>query len=221
MANILAVDSSSKNVSCALMIDTGIREISYTGSRSVSSTLLDQIDFLLQQSGIGKKELDCLALGAGPGSFTGMRVSFSLLKAVGDALALPVVCIDSLDTIAAPFLQEGATTAVFQRARKGYAYYAVYIDGIRSGKNLYLDPVGCAEKAITLPQGSIIAGDAVRGFFDLPDRNLVLCNTDGAPSARWLTRLALKEFEKKNFTPFERVLPEYMRPSDAEENADN
>ena len=221
MANILAADSSTKNVSCALVTETGIREISYTGTKSVSATILDQSDFLLHQAGINRDALDCLALGSGPGSFTGMRVSFSLFKAIADALDRPLVCVDSLDIIASPYLHNPASVAVFQRARKGFAYFALYSKGTRCGENLYLNPQECAQKAKSLPEGSIITGDACDGFFEVPDRGFFTCNCEGSPSAGWLCRLALKKYENKEITHFDQALPEYMRPSDAEEKADN
>jgi len=218
MADILAVDSSTKHVSCALMSEGGIRESSYIGERPVSATLLQQIDSLLALAGLKKNDLDSLALGSGPGSFTGMRVSFSLIKAIADALTLPLICVDSLDTIAAPYLSGGATVAVFQLARKGFAYYAEYRKGKRASETAFFTPAQCSEAATALPAGSILAGNGCSGFFQPPECCLIL-NPEGAPRASWTARLAMSRYKAGKFTPFDKALPEYMRPSDAEEKA--
>ena len=83
---ILAMDSSGLVASVALVSD-GIMVAEYTTNfkKTHSQTLLPMIDEIVKMTGIALKEIDAIAVAAGPGSFTGLRIGSSTAKEIGRA----------------------------------------------------------------------------------------------------------------------------------------
>lgn len=214
---ILALDTSTRNTSVALGDARTVWQLSTSGGEGASATILEQLDHLFALSGQSRAALTCLACGAGPGSFTGLRVSCSIIRSLAMALSLPVVMVSSLDALAHPFAGVEELYIV-QRARTGHAYFARYQRGVPQGETRFLTPAETTTALEAAASGPFIAGDAASGFAALPQGAVVLDAT-GAPAAGDLIRLALPLHERQEYTPFEKVLPAYMRPSDAEEKS--
>ena len=90
--NILVIDTSSKRLCVGLMNDKG-RIISYELDSGFRPTelLLPTIKKALMRAKVSFKELDYLAAGLGPGSFTGLRICLATIKGFAAALEIPVV----------------------------------------------------------------------------------------------------------------------------------
>lgn len=82
------------------------------------------VDALFRDSGVSAHDLGSIGVGLGPGPFTGLRVGVVTAAALGDALAVPVYGLCSLDTIADPAI--GEPHAVVTDARRRQVYWAVY-----------------------------------------------------------------------------------------------
>ena len=102
MAIILAVDTSAKPVSCALIKDGRILGNYYSHSGLThSQTLMPMIDHLLSISGLQSSDaLDAVAVNAGPGSFTGVRIGVSAVKGIAFARELPCISVSTLESMA-------------------------------------------------------------------------------------------------------------------------
>ena len=89
---ILAMDSSGLVASVALVSD-GIMVAEYTTNfkKTHSQTLLPMIDEIVKMTGISLKEIDAIAVAAGPGSFTGLRIGSSTAKGLGLALGKSIL----------------------------------------------------------------------------------------------------------------------------------
>jgi tRNA threonylcarbamoyladenosine biosynthesis protein TsaB len=96
---IIAIESASSDPSLALASGAGVAFAAdgWTGEGRQASELLPRLLVLLARSGHDLREATALAVGAGPGSFTGLRVSMSLAKGMALALRVPVVGIPSLE----------------------------------------------------------------------------------------------------------------------------
>ena len=95
---ILAMDTSSKVCSVAI-IDDGkvIKELHNESELEHSQTLMPMIDEILRQAGITLNDINLLACGVGPGSFTGIRVGIATVKAMADSKNIPIVGVNSLE----------------------------------------------------------------------------------------------------------------------------
>ena len=101
MTAILSVETSTSACSVALLKDSQIYTRYSEESRSHSKLLLTMIDEVLAESGLSAADLDCLATGVGPGSFTGLRIGFGVIQGLAFAHNTPVVALSSLHMLAA------------------------------------------------------------------------------------------------------------------------
>jgi tRNA threonylcarbamoyladenosine biosynthesis protein TsaB len=104
--NILAIDTSSIACSVALLSEGEIKAIDRKCPLQQAHSILPMIDELLTQSKIELKQLDALAFGCGPGSFTGVRIATSVIQGLGFALHLPIIPISSLAALAQAAYQD-------------------------------------------------------------------------------------------------------------------
>ena len=100
MTNILAIDTSSEACSIAIYANGKIKKFHEVSSIKHSERTLSIVDELLIDSKIEIGELDLIACGVGPGSFTGIRLSCSIAQGLAYSLELPVVAISSMLSMA-------------------------------------------------------------------------------------------------------------------------
>lgn len=101
MPVILAVDTSAKPVSCALIKDDRLLGNYYSNSGLThSQTLMPMIEHLLSVTGVTMDTLDAVAVNAGPGSFTGVRIGVSAVKGLAFTRNLPCISVSTLESMA-------------------------------------------------------------------------------------------------------------------------
>jgi len=130
-ACILALDTSCGVIS-ACVIANGHRfeaqEDESCGGKTRSTRIVPLLHTLLAQAGLSWRQLDALALGAGPGSFTGLRIAAATLAGINAGLHLPIVHISSL-AITARQAETATPVRVLEDARAGEAFCGFYQDG--------------------------------------------------------------------------------------------
>ncbi|CAM4362562.1 tRNA (adenosine(37)-N6)-threonylcarbamoyltransferase complex dimerization subunit type 1 TsaB [Saccharibacillus endophyticus] len=129
---ILALDTSSAAQAVAVLDGADVLvESNNLAERNHSVNLLPEIERVLHESGTNKRELNGIAVGVGPGSYTGVRIAVTTAKTLAWALKLPVAAVSSLEAQAA----SGFETAVLRGrtwiiplvdARRGQAYTALF-----------------------------------------------------------------------------------------------
>lgn len=101
MALILAVDTSAKPVSCALAQDDRVLASFYANTGLThSQTLMPMIENLLKVTEYTVADLDAVAVNAGPGSFTGVRIGVSAVKGLAFTNDLPCISVSTLESMA-------------------------------------------------------------------------------------------------------------------------
>jgi len=128
---ILAIDTASAQCSAALMLEGGVRDRSVLTARDHARLLLPMIDELLAEAGITLRQLDGIAFGRGPGSFTGLRVAASVTQGLALGADLPVRPVSDLRALAkqaqrrAGAVGPGPVLACMD-ARMGEVYWALF-----------------------------------------------------------------------------------------------
>jgi tRNA threonylcarbamoyl adenosine modification protein YeaZ len=189
---ILAFDTAT-DVATSALVDDG-EVLGERVSRAV--TLLADVDALLRQAGARPGELDALAVGTGPGSFTSTRIGLATARGLSLALDLPAAGVSTLDALAAGL--EGAYPVIDARRRE------VFVPGPRA--------VGPAE--LEIASGTPCVGDGARRYRDMLEaKGAVVPDNDSElhlPRARFHALLA------RSFGPADAIQPVYVRAPDAD-----
>lgn len=170
---LLAFDTATDVCSVALALGGEIVESSETVGHAHSERLLPMIDALLARRGLRLADCDAIAFGAGPGSFTGLRIACSVAQGLAWGAGKRVIPVGNLAALALRAFDERpaarrAIAAVDARMRE--AYWAVYER--RDGACLELAPpaLGAAAELGALFAGwspDVVAGDALSAFANL------------------------------------------------------
>jgi tRNA threonylcarbamoyladenosine biosynthesis protein TsaB len=113
---LLVLDTSTEWCSAALWLDGQIQARRVLAGQRHSSLLLPMVDELLRESDLGLRQLDGIGYGAGPGSFTGLRIACAVTQGLAFGADLPVVGISTLESIAE---QAGAAQVLRQDHPQG------------------------------------------------------------------------------------------------------
>ncbi|BCG65365.1 MAG: tRNA threonylcarbamoyladenosine biosynthesis protein TsaB [Methyloprofundus sp.] len=125
---VLAVDTATEVCSAALYIDGDIQERFEIAPREHTKLLLPMVDSLMAEAELRPQQLDAIAFGCGPGSFTGVRIATGVMQGIAYGADLPVVPVSTLAAIAQACLQKTTHDTIFTAvdARMQEIYWAVY-----------------------------------------------------------------------------------------------
>lgn len=124
---ILALDSSGLVASVAIVEDdTLIAEYNTQYKKTHSQTLLPMLDEIKQMIDLDMSAIDAIALAAGPGSFTGLRIGSATAKGLGLALGIPLIEIPTLEGLAYNLYGTSQCVCPIMDARRGQVYTGIY-----------------------------------------------------------------------------------------------
>lgn len=213
---LLAFETATEACSVALWANGEVRERHELAPRRHAQLALPWADELLAEAGVARSQLDAIAVGRGPGAFTGVRLAIAIAQGIAFALDRPVLPISTLAVLA-----QGATAPVSTQvlalidARMGEVYagrFTVGDDGLVRAltAEALLAPAQVTIDAATLAVGSgCAAGDAA-----LADRLLdagVRTQPAALPHAGDCARLAASAFAAGEAIAPERLEPAYLR----------
>ena len=186
-------------------------------ARSAQS-LAPSIDRLLKMSGVAPQELGCVSVTVGPGSFTGLRVGVTTAKTLAYATGASVVAVHTLAALAEPYLGDSFTGSVWAvlDAQRGEAFTAEVHDAYAS--DIETLRVEQASFAGTLEDGAMLVGPIAERLTGAGALNLKVHTTE--PTAEAVARIGAVHWTAGRTCDLFQLVPDYCRPSAAEENAD-
>lgn len=211
-ARLLAFDTSTETLSIALQ--DGERRWQHTGAggAQASATLIPAIRGLMAQAGLQFSDLDAIAFGRGPGSFTGLRTACAVAQGLGLGAghATPVLPVDTLLAVAeeARYLHGVRQVMAMLDARMDEIYLAYYNFDNKDG---WMDVAPELKKpeAITLAPGWAFAGNAFRAYGErLPAGGP---RHEALPTATAMLRLAPALLAAGQAVRADAALPRYVR----------
>lgn len=222
MPTLLAIDASTETCSVALLHQHQRWESICPQPRVHAAELLPRVDALLQQAGVSLHQLQAIAYGAGPGSFTGIRIALGFAQGLALGLSIPLIPIQSLEAMALHYSQTHShplpliTCLLDARMDECYLGCFSYEQGLLQP----LQPAMlCAREAVLshLPQSpnATMAGLG-DGWGQLPPEHQALlgfCNLQAVPLASAGLALAAKAFTAGQWEAPETAEPLYLRHS--------
>lgn len=222
MSRILAIDTSTDACSVAYLSDLGLLEHFELAAQTHTRRLLPMIDALLNEAGVSLKELDAIAFGRGPGSFTGLRIGFGTLQGLAFAADLPVLPVSTLMAMAEDYYQ---TPGIDRQlpvlpaldARMNEVYWCLYQglspeglpeplveEAVMAPEHLVLMPEVVAQRAVLTGIG---AGWHYEALKDSASQVKLACY----PRAGSIARIGAVLMAKGQAQAIEAVQPVYLR----------
>jgi tRNA threonylcarbamoyladenosine biosynthesis protein TsaB len=202
---VLALETSTHRLSVALWDDGRLTERAAELPNGSSEWLLPAVRDLLDEAGFTLPALDGIAFGAGPGSFTGLRLAAGCAQGLAFGLGLPVVGINSLEALALASGEHKAFACL--DARMHEVYVAAYDHGVE-----VLAPMVCPPEQVPLPEGDgwVGCGD---GFASCPARLPAFprMRSELRPTAAAVAQLAAPRFARGEGVDAARAAPLYIR----------
>ena len=121
---ILSIDACTEIISISLIIEKVITEKNFPSGKDYSGNILPEIKILLSESNLKITDIDAIAFGAGPGSFTGIRVACGIAYGIAYANNLPIIGVNTLEALALLSKHENSISCI--DARMGQVYLGIY-----------------------------------------------------------------------------------------------
>ncbi len=237
MSKVLALDSSGLVASVAVVEGDAfgsnlLAEYTVNYKKTHSQTLLPMLDEIVRMTELDLQTIDAIAIAAGPGSFTGLRIGSATAKGLGLALDRPLVAVPTLDALAYNLYGTDRLICPLMDARRNQVYTGVYTfqNGLltRVLEPAALDIREIAEKLCEMKRDVIFLGDGVPVYQRtleevlLTDLSLHGNRYDFAPAhlnkqrAGAVAALALQYLKEGKTQTAAEHCPEYLRLSQAE-----
>jgi tRNA threonylcarbamoyladenosine biosynthesis protein TsaB len=223
---ILGIETSTEQVGCAIGGAEGVLA-GFTAARGRrhAETITPAVEFVCQQAQISLQQISTVAVGIGPGLFTGLRVGISTGKAIALALRVPMVGLPSLDLLAYSVRHSPKVIVPVIDAKRGEVFTASYrhVPGgvqresdytVRTPDDLASDLEARADEYLLVGDG------ALRYAEQFASNDRIELGTVGSayPSAAALVELAQPRAVREEFVQPADIEPMYLRKADAKIN---
>lgn len=216
MSLILNIDSSLQESSVSIARDGSmLHHLTNSSQKDHAAFLHKAIDEVLKNMGFTAENLDAIAVTAGPGSYTGLRVGFAAAKGLSYALAKPLISISTTEAMA---------KAVWTANGKQSGYYCPMIDARRN--EVYTAIYDADMQEITAPHAMIVTSES---YSSLPATENIFIFGSGAEKFKnicvrpnvllkeyreifsTLASISFKKFKDKKFADLMNAVPVYAK----------
>ena len=211
---ILGISTSSNIASVALSKDAEcIKELNINNNKTHSETLLPLINELLSETNIKLQDINLIACDNGPGSFTGIRIGISTVKAIAESLNIPVVAVSSLEGLVYNINSSECICSLID-ARNNQVYCGLFDSNHTLIGNYMADDINAVLKVINQTKNVTFVGDGAVAHKDL--LNISDFKSDNLLHAKNINLCAFDKFSKGEILNADSILPMYLRKSQAE-----
>lgn len=214
---ILALDTATEACSVALQYQNQITHTDELSPRTHTQRILPMVDELLKQANLTIKDVNYLAFGRGPGSFTGVRVGVGIAQGLALGAELPVIAVSNLMAMAEQAYQQLGVTEVVALidARMNEVYFAQFSRKESGWVEVVSEQVCPPEKAIEQIQQDLrpmVVGTGWAAYSQFEQANLCVTISEiTLPSARYMLSLAEIEIAQGKIQSVMDIEPVYLR----------
>jgi tRNA threonylcarbamoyladenosine biosynthesis protein TsaB len=225
---LLAVETATEACSAALSINGVITERFELAPRHHTRLILPMIDELMNEAGLSVKELDALAFGCGPGSFTGIRIATGIIHGIALGADLPVVCVSTLAAMAQDLFDRSDNNLAFTAidARMEEIFWGVYqrdaqgfAELIGAESVIPAESVTCSvlDSGVGIGSAWGVYADTLTTYLK---GQVSHYEAHVLPRAALIARLGVHGFKQGLAVPVEQAMPVYLRDKVAKTEAE-
>lgn len=222
---LLAIETATAACSAALYIDGEIQERHAFAPRQHAALVLPMIESLLVEADLKPGQLDAIAFGRGPGSFTGVRIAASVVQGIALGAGLPVIAVSTLAALAAGAIRETETQGVLVAldARMEEVYWGRYVAVTNRVPALQGEEAVYKPECVHMPADGIWIGagsgwDSYGSMLvERAGERVVRLLPDLEPRALDIANLGVDKFGRNEVIAPEAAVPVYLRDNVARE----
>ena len=214
MTKCIAIDTSTRRFCLGVKNSSNYFDRSVNKSTDHAKDIFKRIDDVLKLANTSIEELDFLAVGIGPGRFSGLRVSISAIKSISYVLNKPIIAISSLEIIAREMMEKNDKEKVIliEDAGRGNLYIGSY--ALKNDEFIKLsdDRVANTNEIKISQTDALIAGSGIIRYPDLKINSKSLLNQTGEEylNSRTMIDHAVEQFNKGNTIDCMNLKPNYL-----------
>jgi len=221
---VLGIETSTPQTSVALGTEKGVMASTQLASEARQDRVAPILEHLLEWTGVELSHVGGVAVGVGPGLFTGLRVGVATGKTLAQVLSVPIVGITSLDVLAFGVRYTRRLIGAVIDARRGEVFHALYRGvpggvmrlgeyGVAPPGHLAAELEAAREEVLLVGNGAIL----YRKELEAVGAGVEFASPPQAyPQASAMVELAVPRFIREETDRSFEVLPLYLRKSDAE-----
>ena len=213
MAYILNLETATKNCSVAVAKNGQVlafRDMAELGY-SHAEKLHVFIEEVLKEVGLQFKDLDAIAVGQGPGSYTGLRIGVSAAKGLAFALGIPLIAVDTLAVLAAQAKVSDGSIVPLIDARRMEVYSAVFDSDLNNKREVQAEII--TESSFGNLEGNVyFVGDCLdKCKTVLTKSNFVFLDAITYPSAKQMAAFSNDQYQKNDTVDVAFFEPFYLK----------
>jgi tRNA threonylcarbamoyladenosine biosynthesis protein TsaB len=223
---VVGIETSTPQASVTIGSEQGmVASCSLSRGVTTGEFLMPALKFLLETSGLDFDNFSAVAVGRGPGLFTGMRVGMATAKTLAQVLGTPMVGVPSLDVLAFDARYSDKLICPVLDARRKEVFFSFYrpVPGgitrvadysLGSPRTLAAEIEGFGQHTLVLGTGALLHSDELSAIPTVEVGSM----SNAFPRATSLVELALLRLYREDYDRLVDLEPMYMRRSDAEIN---
>jgi tRNA threonylcarbamoyladenosine biosynthesis protein TsaB len=221
---VVGIETSTPQTSVAIGTEREILASVSLAGRARQEAVTPALQWLLQQTGLDIGHVGGIAVGIGPGLFTGLRVGVETAKTLAQVLNVPIIGLTSVDAMAYAVRHTHKRIAAVVDARRGEVFYSTYLavpgGVVRQADLVVATPDRLVAELEATPGEVLAVGNGAmlyrHGLEELGTRVEVGTQLTAHPSASALVELAAPRFLREEHDRVFEIVPLYLRRSDAE-----
>jgi tRNA threonylcarbamoyladenosine biosynthesis protein TsaB len=214
---ILGVDTSWKQGSIALVRDEKTLAVQPIAGGTFSAQLIPQLARMLSSHRLSKLDIAGFAAASGPGSFTGLRIGLTAVKALAEILHRPIAAVSVLEALALEAGREG-TIAVLLDAARSQVFLGSY--AVTNGRAVKREEVLLTQQALVAnmqqhgEDALVVTPDA--SIFELLRKHSIPAKQTERPNSESIARIGMRKIARGEVVSVDELDANYIRRSDAE-----
>lgn len=220
--NVLCVDTSTEACSVAVLCSTEskqtISDHFMLAPREHTQKILPTIEQVVKQAGLTLSDIDVIAYGRGPGSFTGVRIGISIAQGLAYGIEKPIVGVSTLQAMSQEAFKTAQVKHVYAAidARMGEVYFAHYslVDNLMTlvDEEIVIKPDDLLARSLSVEEGSVLVGTGWAAYPQLIEYFNNAKHLDiNFPNAKYMLDQVVQSVSNNEAVAPELATPVYLR----------